>query len=113
MLVQTHTHLEAKQIRVTEIEGLLEAIGKSYPEENATCIKLEKYFEIEYEKGKKNIEKKSRTLKKKKLLTKPLTKHVEEKGDEFSFIDESNIKDVTIEPFNSSIGEAHRKRLNV
>ena len=56
---------------------------------------------------------KSKILKKKKkLLTKPLTKHVEEKRKKFSFIDETNIKDVTTEHFNSSFGEAHRKRLN-
>ena len=57
---KNQTHLEAKQILVTEKEGLIEAKGKSYPDKNATHIKLEQYFETEYEKGirKKYIEKK-------------------------------------------------------
>ena len=113
---KTQTHFEAKQILVTETEGLREAKGKSYPEENATHIKLEQYFETEYEKGtrKKYIKKKSKNLeKKKKLKMLTLPKPVEEEGEEFSFIDESNVKDVTTELFNSSIGEARRKRLIV
>ena len=65
---KTQTHLEAKKIMVTEKEGLFGAIGKSYPEENATHIKLEQYFETGHEKGerKKYIKKKSKTLKKKR-----------------------------------------------
>ena len=44
------------------------------------------------------------------MLTETLSKPVEEKEDEFAFIDESNVKDVTTKLFHSSIGEACRKR---
>ena len=89
---KTKTHMEAKQILVPEKEGIIGAIGKSYPEENAAHIKLEQYFETEYEKGirKKYIKKNSKYLKKKrkfKVLQKTFSNPVEEKGNEFSFID--------------------------
>ena len=41
---KTQTHLEPKKIMVTEKEKLLEAIGKSYPVENATHIKKKYIF---------------------------------------------------------------------
>ena len=42
-----------------------------------------------------------------------MSKPVEEKGAEFSFIDEYNVNDVTTELFKSSVGQAPKKRLKV